>query len=287
MNKQENGWISLHRRIKESSIFMKPPEWLKVWIYLLLEVDHQTGEGFFTWEIIQNGCHITQNQLRRCFEFMEEENMIVRKKLPRGVEIVVQNWLDYQNKRGASSKALSSASSKALSEIEQEISKEAEKQDEKNYEALSRASSVDTTDAPPINTIIFNNNINNKRLNTYTRILNFWNSLGIIEHKDTPKLRNKIIASLKVYTPEELEDAMKNYAYILNNPDKFYWTYKWQLRDFLDRGVERFLPVNFKEKDFLKRVYKSKAELEEERSMGILSKVFKEEEAKEVKNEND
>jgi len=49
-----NGWISLHRRIKESSIFMKPSEWFKVWIYLLLEVDHRTGEGFFTWEIIQN-----------------------------------------------------------------------------------------------------------------------------------------------------------------------------------------------------------------------------------------
>jgi hypothetical protein len=120
-----------------------------------------------------------------------------------------------------------------------------------------------------------------KESNTYTRILNFWNSLKIIEHKDTPKLRRKIIASLKIYTPEELEDAMKNYAYILTQPDRFYWTYKWQLRDFLDRGVERFLPVNFKEKDYLKRVYKSKAELEEERSMGILSKAFKEEEVKE------
>jgi len=48
---EHNGWISLHRRIKESSIFMKSPEWLKIWIYLLLEVDHQTGEGFFKWEI--------------------------------------------------------------------------------------------------------------------------------------------------------------------------------------------------------------------------------------------
>jgi AraC-like DNA-binding protein len=126
---------------------------------------------------------------------------------------------------------------------------------------------------------ILNTKISSK--DTYTRILIFWNSLKIIEHKDTDKLRRKIIAAFKIYTPEELEDAMKNYAYILNNPDKFYWTYKWQLRDFLDRGVERFLPVNFKERDFLKRVYKSKAELDEERSLGILSRVFREEEEKE------
>lgn len=123
-----------------------------------------------------------------------------------------------------------------------------------------------------------------KESNTYIRILNSWNSLEIIEHKDTDKLRRKITAALKIYTPEELEDAFKNYAYILAQPDRFYWTYKWQLKDFLDRGIERFLPINFKEKDYLKRVYKSKAELEEERSMGILSRVFREEEEKDERN---
>ena len=116
---------------------------------------------------------------------------------------------------------------------------------------------------------------------TYTRILNFWNSLKIIEHKDTDKLRKKIIASLKVYTPEELEDAFKNYAYILSAPERFFWSYKWQLKDFLDRGVERFLPINFREKDYLKRVYKSRAELANERSTAVLARIFQEEEEKE------
>ena len=120
-----------------------------------------------------------------------------------------------------------------------------------------------------------------KGKDTCTRILNFWNSLKIIEHKDTPKLRKKIMASLKIYTHEELEGAIKNYAYVLSNKDRFYWTYKWQLKDFLDRGIDRFLPQNFKESDYFKRVYKSKAELEEERSNAILAKIFQEEEAKE------
>ena len=115
---------------------------------------------------------------------------------------------------------------------------------------------------------------------TYMRILNFWNSLKIIEHKDTDKLRKKIIASLKVYTPEELEDAFKNYAYILSQPDRFFWSYKWQLKDFLDRGIERFLPVNFREEDYLKRVYKSKAEIINEKSTAVLARIFQEEEEK-------
>jgi hypothetical protein len=122
---------------------------------------------------------------------------------------------------------------------------------------------------------------------TYTRILNFWNSLKIIEHKDTDKLRKKITASLKVYTPEELEDAFKNYAYILSQPDRFYWTYKWQLKDFLDRGIERFLPVNFREEDYLKRVYKSKAEIINEKSTAVLARIFQEEEEKDDAQRND
>ena len=122
---------------------------------------------------------------------------------------------------------------------------------------------------------------------TYTRILNFWNSLKIIEHKDTDKLRKKIIASLKVYTPEELEDAFKNYAYILSAPDRFFWSYRWQLKDFLDRGVERFLPINFREEDYLKRVYKSRAELANEKSTAVLARIFQEEEEKDESQRND
>ena len=112
-------------------------------------------------------------------------------------------------------------------------------------------------------------------------IFNLWNSLKIIQHKNINKIKSKIIAALKVYTIKELESAIRNYAYVFSNRDKFYWTYKWQLKDFLDNGVDRFLPVNFKESDYFKRVYKSKAELEEERSLGILSRVFREEEEKE------
>ena len=282
MNKTD-GWISLHRRIKESSIFTKPSEWFKVWIYLLLEVNHQTGEGFFKWEAIQRDCHITHWQLRASLDFMEEENMIIRKKLPRGVEIIIQNWLDYQNKRDRPS----NRPSNRPSEIEQEVSREAEQKDIKNIETPSNRPSESITEPPSISTISNNNllnNLNNKGVNTYIpehEIFDFWNSKKIQTHRSFEKFKRHIAAALKIYTEEEIKDAIDNYAYILSNPDRFYFTYKWEIDKFFLRGLERFLPVNFKERDFLKRVYKSKAELDEERSLGILSRVFREEEEKE------
>jgi hypothetical protein len=55
-------------------------------------------------------------------------------------------------------------------------------------------------------------------------ILEYWNACNIIKHKDTEKIRRKIRAALKIYSVEELEGAIRNYAYVLSNPQKFFWT---------------------------------------------------------------
>jgi hypothetical protein len=117
-------------------------------------------------------------------------------------------------------------------------------------------------------------------------VLDYWNACNIIRHKDTEKIRKKIRAALKVYTIEELEGAIRNYAYVLSNPQKFFWTHKWQLKDFLDRGVDRFLPTNFREEDFYIRRPKTKAELIREKNDAILAKLYWEAEQKE-KNKED
>lgn len=159
-----DGWISIHRKLKESPIFMKPPAWFKIWIYLLLEVNHQTGEGFFQWEFIQENCSVTRDQLAECLQFMEEEKMISREKLPRGVKITVQNWLDYQNKKrdfSPTSTPTSKPTSTPISETGQETIKEAEQQDKENFNPTTTPISESTTTPTPINTIS-NNNINNK-----------------------------------------------------------------------------------------------------------------------------
>jgi predicted DNA-binding protein YlxM (UPF0122 family) len=115
-------------------------------------------------------------------------------------------------------------------------------------------------------------------------VLDYWNACNIIKHKDTEKIRKKIRAALKIYTVEELEGAIRNYAYVLSNPQKFFWTHKWQLKDFLDRGVDRFLPSNFREEDYYLRLPKTKAELIREKNDAILAKLYWEAEQKEKNN---
>ena len=47
-------------------------------------------------------------------------------------------------------------------------------------------------------------------------------------------------AKLKDYTEEEIAQAITNYAKVLDGTEYFF-KYRWTLKDFLNRGLEKFL----------------------------------------------
>ncbi|WP_061342985.1 helix-turn-helix domain-containing protein [Clostridium botulinum] len=100
-----------------------------------------------------------------------------------------------------------------------------------------------------------NNNINNNNINNnkYNNIFVYWNSKNIINHKKiTKEIEKAIDKALKVYTEDEIIQAIDMYKEILESD--FYFNYKWSLRDFLTRknGISTFLDegsnkINYKE----------------------------------------
>jgi len=64
-----DGWISLHRKIIDSKIWNKPAGWSKIWIFLLLQVNHKTGEGYFDYKYIAKQCKVSRTQVSNCIEF--------------------------------------------------------------------------------------------------------------------------------------------------------------------------------------------------------------------------
>ena len=80
-----------------------------------------------------------------------------------------------------------------------------------------------------------------KKNNIYSRVFDFWNSLNIICHRRiTDKMRTKINAAFRDFSEDEIFKSMKNYDNVLKS-DNFYWTHKWTLPDFLQRGLEKFV----------------------------------------------
>ena len=75
-------------------------------------------------------------------------------------------------------------------------------------------------------------------------IFSFWNEQQIIVHRETKtSLAECINARLEKYKVDEIKEAIKNYKTILFSKD-YYWTHKWTLKQFLQRGLDLFSTSN-------------------------------------------
>ena len=77
----------------------------------------------------------------------------------------------------------------------------------------------------------------------YDTFLKKWNDCGMIQHKKITTMRKRAIDKViknADYPISEVFDAFENYAKILNDPD-YFWTYKWTMEDFLNRGLHKFV----------------------------------------------
>jgi len=61
------------------------------------------------------------------------------------------------------------------------------------------------------------------------------------------------------YTESDLIEAIAEYNHILGNPRRYYWTHSWTLYEFLDRGLDKFIPSARPRDNYLSDDFKSTA----------------------------
>jgi hypothetical protein len=82
-------------------------------------------------------------------------------------------------------------------------------------------------------------------------VFEFWNSQKLIKHqKLTEDTRRQIAQSLRDNTQAEVSQAISNYAEIVN-AEQYYFKYTWTLKDFLKRGLEKFLDGDIARQNYL------------------------------------
>ena len=100
---KEIGWIALHRKILESDIWLlKPDKWLKIWLYILLNVSHSDkryprGTYYFTYDWIAKACKATYKQVEGCVQGLREGGQLRTQKATHGIIITVLNYAKYQD----------------------------------------------------------------------------------------------------------------------------------------------------------------------------------------------
>lgn len=81
---------------------------------------------------------------------------------------------------------------------------------------------------------------NREEKNRIDNILMFWNEQpNLTKHKSVEKHESKIRAALKTYSVDEIKNAISQYSRVTDLPGSLY-SYKWILKDFLQRGLDKF-----------------------------------------------
>ncbi len=102
---------------------------------------------------------------------------------------------------------------------------------------------------------VITNTNGNSDINT---IYDFWNSQRIIVHRNmTPDIASTIKAELKNYSDVEILQAIKNYAEIQKG-DQYWFNYAWTLKDFLKRGISKFLDLEIAKSNYTIKEKQSK-----------------------------
>ena len=102
--KIKNGATIWARQIIESDIFFwKPPEWFKIWFYLVQKVNHKEtkqfrrGEGYFNWKEIEVDLKgVTRGQYNKCIKWLKLAKQIDTRKTTRGNIIFIVNYNKFQ-----------------------------------------------------------------------------------------------------------------------------------------------------------------------------------------------
>jgi len=74
-------------------------------------------------------------------------------------------------------------------------------------------------------------------------IFDHWNDQKIIQHKKVKGFKSSINSKLEDHTLEDIKEAISNYKKVLTS-DEYYFTHRWTLKHFLQRGFENFLTIN-------------------------------------------
>jgi hypothetical protein len=111
--KIEGGYVLLARKITISEIMVKPPLYMKLWVWMLESANHKNGYRglergqFFTtkkdmqeamsWMVGYRKVTPTDKEIRNPYEWFLKGSMIVTKKVTHGTLITICNYDEYQD----------------------------------------------------------------------------------------------------------------------------------------------------------------------------------------------
>ncbi len=253
------GYILLSRKIIGSEIMKKPPMYLKVWAWLLLNAQRGPYKGLSRGQLVTSIPEI-QDAMTYKVGFR-----VVR---PSKKEVWgILNWLrrscaqpcehPHEGNAEGGEELPMIETTKVTQKLLINIVKYDLYQSPKNYEGNAEGNGKLPTKVTPEEETgeqYKQEDINkNTNKNIILSVFTHWNAKKIIRHRELTKaLSSSINARLDKYPAELIMDAIDNYATVLHG-DEYFFSYKWPLDEFIKpKNLDRFLAESKPLINFLK-----------------------------------
>ena len=91
------GWVKLQRSILQQEIWAKPPEYYKIYSYLVVSVDRISGEFYTTYQTIADTCMVKKSSVDNFLRRAKEAWLLKTEQKTRWVVITLQQNLGFFN----------------------------------------------------------------------------------------------------------------------------------------------------------------------------------------------
>lgn len=226
--KIEEGYVYIARALKYSDIWNnKPPSYLKLWLYILLSVNHKDtklfprGSNFFNLPDVAREIKLPLNTVYKCISWLKSARQITTQKTTRGIVVNVLQYNKYQDPK--------TYNYQTESETKSEL---------KAKQKRNKCDTINNNDNNDNN--VNNNKGENSSKETIGRIYDKYRELINDKAKLTEEATKKIKTRLKSFTLEELEDAITKFS---GN--------EWRMEHNSDKGMKWFFESDDKIAEFL------------------------------------
>ena len=83
------GWVKLQRSILQQAVWAKPPEYLKIYTYLVVSVDRISGEFYTNYQTISETCGVKKTVVDHFFRRAKETWLLATQKRVGGMLVIL------------------------------------------------------------------------------------------------------------------------------------------------------------------------------------------------------
>ncbi len=83
------GWVKLQRSILQQAVRAKPPEYLKIYTYLVVSVDRISGEFYTNYQTISETCGVKKTVVDHFFRWAKETWLLATQKRVGGMLVIL------------------------------------------------------------------------------------------------------------------------------------------------------------------------------------------------------